>query len=61
MYHKLRIVSALYFTTVEARQNPCYPCPAERENENPWVNMFQLEISLAKHRARADLQEIDTK
>ena len=40
-------------------QSPRYPCPAERDNERLWDNLFQLDISLAKHRARAVVPEVE--
>ena len=40
-------------------QSPRYPCPAERENEDLWDTVFQLDISLANKRACAILPEVD--
>ena len=38
-------------------QSPRHPCLAERKNDL-WDNVFQLDISLAKHRAHAVVSEV---
>ena len=53
-----------FFSTINKKyqsrpQSPRYPCPAERENDDLWDNVFQLDISLAKQRARAVVPEVD--
>ena len=39
--------------------SPRYPCSAERENEDLWDTVFQLDISLANNRACAIVPEVD--
>lgn len=40
-------------------QSPRHPCPAGRENDGLWDNVFQVDISLAKHIARTIVPEVD--
>ena len=52
--------SSVFSYSLQSRsQSPRNPCPAERENEDLWNTVFQVDISLANNRACAIVPEVD--